>query len=45
MRADRIALAAMALVPLATAAFADDVAGVLGTGDLGLVIERAAGRV
>ena len=45
MRADRIALAAMALVPIAAAAFADDVAGVRGTGDLGLVIERAAGRV
>jgi protein NirF len=45
MRADRIALAAIALVPIAAAAFADDAAGVRGTGDLGLVIERAAGRV
>jgi protein NirF len=45
MRADRIALAAIALVPIAAAALADDAAGVRGTGDLGLVIERAAGRV
>jgi protein NirF len=45
MRADRIALAGIALLFLAGAAHADEHAAVRGTGDLGLVIERAAGRV
>jgi protein NirF len=44
MRADRIALAALALVLVAGAALAEN-AAVRGTGDLGLVVERAAGRV
>jgi protein NirF len=44
MRADRIALAALALVLIAGAALAEN-AAVRGTGDLGLVVERAAGRV
>jgi protein NirF len=45
MRADRIVLAGNALVLIAGVANAGEPVAVRGTGDLGLVVERAAGRV